>query len=145
MGREEGDRLLNALLPFAQQMLAKHGSFHPFGAYLNQNGEPILLAAYEGNEHPDANVLIEMLVEQFRKDAPEKGYFAVGICFDVLVAPPNETEKTDAIQVAIEYADGEAVAVYVPYKKGWFGKVRYGVIFASAAESKIFGNSHEIE
>lgn len=39
MGREEGDKLLNTLLPFAQQMLAKYGAFHPFGAYMNATGK----------------------------------------------------------------------------------------------------------
>jgi hypothetical protein len=138
MSREEGDKLLNALLPFAQQMLAKHGEFHPFGAFLNEKGEVVLLAAYDGNEHPPAKELIEMMVEAVRKDALPKGYLAVGICFDVLVTPPEKTGKTDAIQVAIEYADGGAVGVYLPYKKNWFGKVRYGEIFASAAEPRVF-------
>jgi len=141
MSREEGDKLLNALLPFAQQMLAKRGEFYPFGAFLNEKGEVVLLAAYEGNEHPPSDELIDLIIEAMRKDAPEKGYQAVGICFDVLVALPKEAKKSDAIQVAIEYSDGEAVDVYLPYQKKWFGKVRYGEIVASAADSKIFKKS----
>lgn len=73
-----------------------------------------------------------------KKDAPEKGHKAVGICYDVLIIPPSETKKTDAIEVDIEYADGEAVTVCLPYKKSWFGKVHYGQIFASRADSRIF-------
>jgi hypothetical protein len=142
MSREEGNKLLNALLPFAQQMLAKHRKFHPFGAFLNDKGEVVLLAAYEGNEHPPSNELINLMIEAMRKDAPEKGYQAVGICFDVLIALPKEAKKSDAIQVAIEYSDGEAMDVYLPYQKKWFGKVRYGKIIASAADSKIFKKSH---
>jgi|SRR5215472_2032872 len=138
MGREEGDKLLNALLPFAQQMLAKYGAFHPFGAYMNAAGEIVLLGAYDGQEDPKGKELIDMMVVGLRKDAPEKGYRAVGICYDVLVIPPSETKKTDAIEIDIEYLDGEALAVYLPYKKGWFGKVNYGQIFASRADSKIF-------
>jgi hypothetical protein len=141
MSREEGGKLLSALLPFAQQMLTKHGEFHPFGAFLNEKSEVVLLAAYDGNEHPPAKELIEMMIDAMSKDAPEKGYLGVGICFDVLVTPPEKIAKTDAIQVAIEYADGEAVSVYLPYKKNWFGKVRYGEIFASPGESRVFERS----
>ena len=138
MGRDEGDKLLNALLPFAPQMLTKHGEFHPFGAYLNSTGETNLLAAYDADERPAAQTLIEMMVESLRKDAIEKGYQAVGICFDVLVIPQGRTNKSDAIQMTIEYADGEAVNVYLPYKKKWLGKIQYGTTFASSAESRVF-------
>ncbi|HEY6946726.1 MAG TPA: hypothetical protein VI431_16435 [Candidatus Acidoferrum sp.] len=139
MGREDGDKLLNALLPFAQQVLAKYGAFHPFGAYMNASGEIVLLGAYDGQEYPKGKALVEMMVGALRKDAP--GYSAVGICYDVLVIPPNQTKKTDAVEVDVEYADGEGVAVYLPYKKGWFRKIQYGQIFASPADSKIFKNS----
>jgi hypothetical protein len=141
MSREDGNKLLNALLPFAKQMLAKHGEFHPFGAFLNEKGEVVLMAAHDGNEHPPSKELIDLMIEAMRKDAPAKGYQAVGICFDVLVALPKEAKKSDAIQVAIEYSDGEAVDVYLPYQKRWFGKVRYGEIIASAADSRIFKKS----
>jgi hypothetical protein len=119
-------------------MLGKHGEFQPFGAFLNEKGEVVLLAAHDGDEHPAAKELIEVMVEAMRKDAPEKGHLAVGICFDVLVAPPKEAKKIDAIQVSIEHSDGEAVNVFLPYKKNWFGKIRYGQIFASATEARVF-------
>ena len=141
MGREEGDKLLNALLPFAQQMLAKHGAFHPFGAFVNEKHEVELCAVYDGDEHPAGQDLIDMIIAAMRKDAPQERYKAVGICFDVLVVPPNETKKTDAIQVAIEYSDGEAVNAYLPYRKNWVGKFSYGQIFASGADPRVFKKS----
>ncbi len=138
MPREEGDKLLSALLPFAEQMLAKHGTFHPFGAFLDPKGEVCLLGAHDGRENPSSVELIDLMVTSMKKEAPEKGYLAVGICFDVMILLPNTTQKTDAIQVAIEYADGEAVDVYLPYKKKWFGKIQYGNLSASRSEPKIF-------
>jgi hypothetical protein len=141
MSREEGNKLLNALLPFAQRMLAKHGEFHPFGAFLNQKSEVTLLAGYNGDEHPAPKDLIEMMYKTLSKEANQKGYLAVGICYDVLVTPPKEAKKTDAIQVAIEHSDGEAVNVYIPYRKNWLGKIGYGEIFASAAVPRVFKKS----
>ena len=77
------------------------------------------------------------MVASMKKEAPEKGYLAVGICFDVMILLPNTTQKSDAIQVAIEYADGEAVDVYLPYKKKWFGKIQHGkpVCFSKRTEN----------
>jgi len=141
MGRKEGDELLNALLPFARQMLEKHGAFHPFGAFVDQEGKIALLGAYDGNEHPPAQTLIGMMVESLKVEAPKRGHRAIGICFDVLVSLPGHSAKTDAIQVAIEYADGEAVDVYLPYRKNWLGKIRYGNLVASRGEPKVFKGS----
>jgi hypothetical protein len=138
MGREEGDNLLNALLPFAQQMLGKHGEFYPFGGFVDQAGKTGLFAAYDGREQPPSQALIDMMVESFKREGPVMGYRAIGICFDVLATLPGQTSKTDAIQVAIEYSDGEAIDVFLPYSKKWFGRIKYGEVVASRGESKIF-------
>ncbi|MEA2711218.1 MAG: hypothetical protein QOF78_3819 [Phycisphaerales bacterium] len=39
MANPDLDELLNALIPFAQQMLAEHGEFFPFGASMDAKGE----------------------------------------------------------------------------------------------------------
>jgi len=41
MAHPDLDQLLNAVLPFAQQMLSKHGEFFPFGASMTIDGEII--------------------------------------------------------------------------------------------------------
>jgi len=138
MSRVEGDKILNALLPFAKQMLAKHGAFLPCGAFLGETGQVNLLAAKSGNERPQPQALIELLAGSLRKSAAAEKYQATGICVDVRVVPPGGTEKSDAIQVSIEYPDGEAVNVFLPYKKVTPGNVQYGEIFASSAIPRIF-------
>jgi hypothetical protein len=32
----------------------------------------------------------------------------------------------------------ESVSVFVPYKKGWFGKIQYGELFATKRDAEIF-------
>ena len=71
MSRPDLDALLNALLPFAKQMLAKHGEFHPFGASMNNDGEISMTAGYTGDEHPEASEVIELL-EQALRDAARR-------------------------------------------------------------------------
>jgi len=52
------------------------------------------------------------------------------VCLDVRVTPPDGSGTTDAVCACLEHATGEAVAVYQPYKKRMFGRIKYGDIFA---------------
>ena len=133
------DKLLDALLPFAQQMLAKHGEFYPFGSTMTIAGEIMAQgAALEGDDHPASQPLIDLMIQAFRSQALAGQIRAAGICYDVRTIPPGHTEKTDAICVGLEHNTGESVSVFVPYKKGWFGKVQYGQLFAANRDAQIF-------
>jgi hypothetical protein len=57
---------------------------------------------------------------------------------DVRVVPPGASAKSDAICAQLEHANGEAVDVYLPYKKHWLGRFTYGEIFASARDARVF-------
>jgi hypothetical protein len=141
MGHPDLEELLNALVPFAQQMLSKHGEFYPFGASMNPDGEVAANAADTGDEHPDSQELIVMMMEAFRREAAAGGIRAAGICVDVRTIPPGETEKTDAIKVGLEHQSGEAVDVFIPYEKGFLGKLKYGGLFAAARTPEFFVSS----
>jgi len=138
MAHPDLDDLLNALLPFAQQTLAKHGEFFPFGASVTPTGEIFATGAYEGNEHPPSQQLIDLLTQAFRQEASAGKIRAAAICCGVRAIPPGQTEKTDAIRISAEHQNGEAVDVYLPYKKGWFGKISYGAMFGAARERAFF-------
>jgi len=43
--------------------------------------------------------------------------------------------------VSLEYADADAVTVFLPYRKKLLGRIAYGELFATAASSRIFGGS----
>ena len=138
MAHPDLDQLLNALLPFAQQMLAKHGEFYPFGSSMALDGQIAAEAAYDGNEQPPSQTLIEMLTQAFKQRAEAGHLRAAGICYDIRTIPPGQTEKTDAICVSLEHQGGDAVDVCVPYKKGWFGRVQYGDLFAARRTPQFF-------
>lgn len=66
-----------------------------------------------------------MLLEQLQSEMPQSKHTWRWACASTfLLLPPHETKKTDANEAAIEYADGEAVAVYPPYRKGWLGMLQ---------------------
>jgi hypothetical protein len=138
MAHSDLDQLLNSVLPFAQQMLAKHGEFFPFGSSMTADGEIIANGAYDGDEQPPSQQLIDFLTQAFRQEAIAGKIRAAAICYDVRTIPPGQSEKTDAICVSAEHQNGEAADVYLPYKKGWFGKISYGEIFGAARKREFF-------
>jgi hypothetical protein len=132
------DQLLNALLPFAQQMLAKHGEFFPFGSAMGADGKIDAHTAYDGTEPPPSQQLIDALTRIFRQQAAVGKIRAAAICCDVRIIPPGQSEKTDAICVSAEHQNGEAADVYLPYKKGWSGQISYGGIFGTNRKREFF-------
>src|SRR2546426_1377236 len=100
MAHPDLDQLLNALLPFAQQMLSKHGEFYPFGSAMTTDGQIQAHGAYDGDEHPPSQQLIDLLTQAFRQQAAAGHIRAAAICYDIRTIPPGHSEKTDAICVS---------------------------------------------
>jgi hypothetical protein len=138
MANADLDRLLNTMLPFAQQMLAKHGEFFPFGSSMTAEGEISINAADTGDEQPPSQQLIDLLTKAYQKQAEARQLRAAGICYDARVVPPGETEKSDAVCACLEHQSGEAADVYVPYRKGCFGRIRYGKLFGAQRTPQFF-------
>ena len=138
MGREDLDNLLSACIPFAQQMLGKRGSFLPFGCTMNPSGEISLSAGYDDKPGIGAQEIADLLLEGFRAGAVQGEYKAIALCVDVRVDSPHGSGKTDAIRVTLEENGGEAVNVFMPYRKRVLRGMVYGELFASPADRTIF-------
>jgi hypothetical protein len=138
MARPDLNSLFGAMLPFAQEMLAKHGEFYPFGAAMNPAGELSLTTADTGQERPGSRELVEFLAGAFRAQAAKNELRAAGICLDVRTIVPGETEKTDAICARLRHSDGESIDVFLPYKKDEAGEITYGQLFGTQGEQDIF-------
>lgn len=137
MAHPDLDSLLDALLPFAQQQLEKRGEFFPFGASMGVDGKIAYVAAQLHDEQPPSQEVIDVLVSGLQRSAESGELRAAGVCLDVRTIPPGSSEKTDAICVRVE-RQGEAVAIYLPYRKPRLGKTKYGELFATAGESVIY-------
>ena len=138
MANADLEELLNALLPFAQEMLAKHGEFYPIGASMDKTGEISCAAADTGDEQPDSQDVIELLTKGFREEARQGNIRAAAICYDSRIVPPGKTEKVDAIAIRSEHKDGDAIDAYIPYRKGKLGKYKYDDLIAGRGKRTIF-------
>jgi len=136
MAREDLDNLLSACIPFAKQMLEKHGEFFPFGATMSPTGEISLSAGYDDRPGIGAQEIAKLNLDGFRAQSSE--YKAVALCVDVRVDAPDGSGKTDAIRVTLEERGGEAVNVFMPYRKRMLRGITYGEIFGSVADHSVF-------
>jgi hypothetical protein len=125
------DAMLEAALPFAQQMLAKHGEFAPYGVSMSTAGKIGMVAATAEAEHPVTAEVLALLYEGLRAQSAD--IRAAAVACDVKLRPTGE----DAIQVQIEHREGAVLAVVLPYKKRG-GKVTYGNLAAMPAEPRIW-------
>jgi len=139
MAHPDLDDLLNTLVRVAQQALAARGEFSPFGASMTPDGQVVATAAVrEGDELPLSHTQIDSMVRAFRQEAAAGRIRAAGVCFDVRVTPPGQTEKTDAICIGLEHESAPALDVFVPYKKGVLGGLEYGEVFAARRTAQFF-------
>ena len=135
--KEDYNALLNALMPFAEEMLKKHGEFYPFGAAVNTAGEVSAHAADIGEEMPESGEVIALLTKGFQAEVRAGKLRATGICYDARIV--QDGKKVDAVIMSLEHVCGNASKACVPYSKGIFGKYRFGEMIVSLDEQKIFG------
>jgi hypothetical protein len=136
MSREQLDELLNALLPFAKQQLEQHGAFYPFGARISPSGTIDHVNVHDGDEHPESQRLIDLLVDILRSSRDE--YLGTGICFEARTPSPHTGETIDVIAVDLEGPEDGAVTVCLPYQRSHSGETTYGEIFAAHGTRRVF-------
>ncbi len=140
--KSECEELLNVLLPFAEELLAKHGEFFPFAATMNNLGGIAHVAGYTGSEQPPSADVIALLKGAFREGARTSEYRATALAYDVRVQSPTNNAKCDAVAVELDHADEYSVVVYFPYTVNE-NRVEVGVPFAQEGSDEVFGQQPE--
>ena len=135
--KQEAERLIKAIMPLAEQMLAEYGEFHPYGGAIDNTGEIIHIGAKGSTDHPPSQELIEMLETAFREGAKKRQYVATALVCDMKVEPPGLNQKTDAISIRIDHFLDYSVEVFFPYEIS-NGKVYFGKNFAHTGKGAIF-------
>ena len=62
--KDESNKLMNSVTPFAKKMLAEYGEFRPFGGYLKTDGAIVDVAA-NTNDAPASQAVV-LLKSQFQ-------------------------------------------------------------------------------
>lgn len=135
--KAECENLMNTALPFAEQMLQKHGEFFPYGAALKENGEIASVAGYDGRELPPSSDIIRLLKQGFAKGAKSGEYKATALVYDVKVTLPSSGKKSDAIAVSLNHRENYSVVVFFPYQLNK-DQLTFGEVFAQKGEAEVF-------
>jgi hypothetical protein len=134
---EEIEQLLNVLLPHAEQMLNEHGEFYPYAAALDADGDVTPVAPSVDEDHPDVGDVLVALHEGLRAQAADGSIRASGIAADVTLTDPDSGETTDAVQVELDHAHGDAVDIFVPYETQPDG-IKFGELVAAQGREPVF-------
>ena len=132
LAQNDLDGLLNAVLPFAEESLSKHGEFYPFGAAVSAGGQTSLLGGDPAlGEKPNSDAVLGTLYEAVRSEAA--GLRAAAFVADVRAG------GSDAVRVELEHAEGVSLVVLLPYTRSRFKRtLEFGPMSVSAADLKVW-------
>ena len=135
--KEQAEKLLDELMPFAEEMLNKHGEFFPFAGVMSPDGGFNHVAGYDGEEQPPANRIRELIEGGLREKATRNECDLAVIVVNVNLIDQENGEQVDAIQAGIEHRAGYFVDVFFPYSI-IEGQVQYGEAQAQMREPIFF-------
>ncbi|MEM1085370.1 MAG: hypothetical protein AAGI48_14755 [Verrucomicrobiota bacterium] len=138
--KEDAQALVDEFMPFAEEMLAKHREFFPFGGRMSVEGEITHEGASDGIEQPPSQTLIDLLRQAHKQQAAEKEIRAACIVYDIRTIPPGKSEKQDAIAFELDHRDEYSVVVVFPYSFAGDGELQIEAPFASKGDGTVFAN-----
>ena len=141
--KSDVELVLNSVLPFAEEMLVKHGEFFPFGGAMQPDGEILHVNTWDGDERPASNDVIAVLTREFKSGAERGDYKATAIVYDILTVPPGKIEKQDAIAIALDHRNDYSVVVVYPYSFDANDQLAIQSPFASKGGGEIFSQTTE--
>ena len=116
VAKTESEDLMNEALPFAKQLLQKHGEFYPYGMAMQPDGKISAVAVANGSDHPKSAEVISDLKKAFIDGVRAKRYKATALVYDSRVVVPKTGNQSDAIAVSLNHRDGYSVVVFFPYR-----------------------------
>ena len=107
--------LLRYCEEFAKQMLVEAGEFHPFGAFVDPEGQLQALAGHLGTEWPKGADLYSFLQGAVSQMAVQERLIAYALAANVNVPSSLEAPFHDGIRVQVEAPEYSRL-VYTPYR-----------------------------
>lgn len=128
---------MNDLLGFAEKMLASHGEFHPFAAYLRIPNEIVHVGLPSDVRWRDDSHRESALIDALAPIAASSLALVFGVATNV--SRSDGGEKRDAVRVFLEHRSGYCVDVFFFYALGDDLSVRFGDVAAQAGQQRFFG------
>lgn len=135
--RTDLDQIFRVLLPRAREALvAADGRLAPFGAALDPQGQLHAALAVPAADSLQPNVVLDRMVDDFRRQAAEGKVKACGVVYDAQVEGP--AGSADAIAVWLEHQGGESAVIYLPYSRSASGTFEFGSLIPAGGPRRVF-------
>jgi hypothetical protein len=119
------ETLYREVVAFARHSMKSGGPLLPFGFSLDRQGQVAMVAAVPPEDSPTSEGVLDVLTKAFRQKARDGEMVCASLCYEVNIQPTGRKRLTDALCMDFEHESGESCQLVFPYKKGWFGKVRF--------------------
>jgi hypothetical protein len=116
--KEECEKLLNAILPFAERMLSQQHELRPFGSAVTRDGKTISTARYASEHRTPSPNAVAVLEKGLQQGAKSGKYKATALVLDTEVVPPGRKAPQRAIAMRLDHRGGYSVIVFYPYVLG---------------------------
>jgi len=136
--KQDCEALMNAVLPFAKDMLSRYRKLLPFGGTMAVSGEVTHVPGWTENERALSADVVALLKGGFRDGAALGKYRATALVYEVRVVPPGSTVKQDAIAINLDHQEGYSVVVMFPYALSPTQELLVSAPFASPGAAAIF-------
>lgn len=113
--KAEVEQLLNALYPFAEEMLRTCGEFNPFGGYVDADGAVVHASIDELESKESGADRCKRLVDGLRESVVPNGARACGFAVNVWLPDGMNADKQEAIRIFLEHKDGYCADVFYCY------------------------------
>lgn len=138
LAKTECQRLMNALVPFAEGRLRQQGEFYPYGGGLTAEGRIVNIGDPGGAEEPPSAEEVQDLEKSMAAGARAGSYIATGMVYSVRITLPGSGEESDAIAVALDHRNDYSVVILLPYRLQ-DGEVTFGETIAQKGAGRVFG------
>lgn len=98
---KQEEAIIREIKRYSKRFLEKMGGFYPFAIGINKNNEIFSIGAYEGNDFPMSQELIDLLEKSIKNEISKRKIAISAICIDIFI---NETiegfeTKKNAIEI----------------------------------------------
>lgn len=136
--KKECERLLNGILPVAEEMLLDRRELQPFAIALTSEGRVIATSRYTDGSRPRPGNVVAVLEKGLQQGAASGRYKATALVLDMMVVPPFSDQDHHSIAIRLDHRGGYSVVVFYPYVIGERGSLSIKAPFSVWGEKKIF-------
>jgi hypothetical protein len=100
---EQEEPIINEIKRYSKRFIEKMGGFYPFSIGMNENNEIFSIGAYDGNEYPMSQNLIELLEKSINAEISDNKISLSAICIDIFLNETIDNIKTKKNAIEIRF------------------------------------------